>query len=302
MLCTGASLLLSVTPDPGTIVEWQDGSSLSIYTVTSAGFYSVLQSNFCGDDSDSIEVDFQNPPLSFDLGPDTILCPGESIVLHAPQTTDAMLWQDGTAVPSFIADQAQTYSLQISNACGISADELTLSFDTHQPVISLTPELQLCPGSMVTLDATQIFPALYTWSTGSISPLITVTTPGYYSVTVESICFTTTEGVDISVANDCNSSTIFFIPNIFSPNGDDINDVFSIFFNPEAQVTGLQGSIFDRWGNMVFSSDAIPFIWTGDFKGEDLNPGVFVYVFRITYLDQAIEVTEIVHGDVTLVR
>lgn len=92
-------------------------------------------------------------------------------------------------------------------------------------------------------------------------------------------------------------------PNVFSPNGDGINDFFLIKSNEEVMIKNL--NIFDRWGNMVYEitdqmmsengSDG----WDGTFKGDKLNPGVFVY--HITVLDAAGK-EYVYYGDVTLVR
>ncbi|MBK9104540.1 MAG: gliding motility-associated C-terminal domain-containing protein [Saprospiraceae bacterium] len=92
------------------------------------------------------------------------------------------------------------------------------------------------------------------------------------------------------------------IPNVFSPNGDGINDIFSVSFGSDLQVTAMEGSIFDRWGNLVFNSQSIPFTWDGYFAGEILMPGVFVYTVTINYLDDGRERVRLFSGDVTLMR
>jgi gliding motility-associated-like protein len=93
-----------------------------------------------------------------------------------------------------------------------------------------------------------------------------------------------------------------YIPNVFSPNGDGINDFFTVSFGPDLEVTEITGSIFDRWGNLVFSSDAIPFAWDGAFDGEPVQPGVFVYTVKVTYMVDVIEKAKILKGDVTVIK
>ena len=58
-------------------------------------------------------------------------------------------------------------------------------------------------------------------------------------------------------------------------------------------------TIFDRIGEMVYSSDNIEEGWDGTFKNKDLNPDVFVWMAEVLFIDG---VTEIFSGDVTLVR
>jgi gliding motility-associated-like protein len=110
------------------------------------------------------------------------------------------------------------------------------------------------------------------------------------------------QSIDVNEADDCFPKTSFYIPNIFSPNGDGINEVFTIGFYADLEIESIQGSIFDRWGNLVFSSDKIPFVWNGGLNGTPLNPGVYCYRISLAYRDRNALHTEIVSGDLTLVR
>lgn len=251
---------------------------------------------------DSVLVSYVNAPAAFDLGSDTTLCPGESLMLTAPQTNDNIVWQDGSFSSFIIADQAQIYSLVISNLCGKVSDQFSLSFDDHTPVLNLPPMSFLCLGDELEINATQPFPATYLWNTGSVLPSIEVDSPGMYSVDVHTDCTDIHGETEVLTPDTCFGVNSFFIPNIFSPNGDNVNDVFSIKFNSDIQVHALQTSIFDRWGNMVFESDAVPFEWNGEFNGRSLDPGVYVYRIEMRYFDRTIERVVIVNGDVTLIR
>lgn len=62
--------------------------------------------------------------------------------------------------------------------------------------------------------------------------------------------------------------------------------------------------IFDRWGELVFENknfapNAPQFGWRGKAKGKFVNPGVYVYVVEVEYIDGG---TEIFSGDVTVIR
>ncbi|MEM7573126.1 MAG: gliding motility-associated C-terminal domain-containing protein, partial [Bacteroidota bacterium] len=95
-----------------------------------------------------------------------------------------------------------------------------------------------------------------------------------------------------------------FQPTAFSPNGDGVNDVFLLYFGDG--VTQLEDfQIFNRWGDIVHQVGGIldlsstSWSWDGRQGDQTLNPGVFVYSVRVTYLDGR---QEIVAGEVTLVR
>ncbi len=304
-LCQGNILVLSASADTETSVQWQDGSAQLSYTISSTGVYSLFESNHCGEDADTISVSFVDGPVNFSLGPDTTLCSGDFITLNAPNTTSNILWQDGSDQLTMIADQEQVYWLQLSNECGITSDSVFVTIDNLVPILNLDTSIPWCEGDVITLDATQPFVADYLWSNGAVAPAINVSTPDIYSVIVSTPCSTISQQVDVFPGPDCVIPVIkddLYIPNVFSPTGDGINDVFTISYGPDLNVTAMEGSIYDRWGNLVFSSTEIPFKWDGLFNGEFLQPGVFVYLIRITYVDSTVQKEVLYSGDITLVR
>jgi len=295
--------LITLMPDiSGVDFLWQDGSTTANITTAFSGIYILQVSNACGTDADTIQVNLLSPPEPFDLGPDTTICPGESILLLAPSTTSTLQWQDDSHAHSLFADKEQTYSLELTNDCGTTSDELTLSFDHHIPVLNLDAVETWCPGGVLSLDATQLFPVTYQWSTGAHSPTIVVDAPGMYSVDVQAPCSNAHDESEIVQSDNCEAETSFFVPNVFSPNEDGINDVFSFYVNDGLTIQSILTNIFDRWGNLIFSSNTIPVQWNGRFNDKPLNPGVFVYRIAFTYLEGVKERTGLLQGDVTLIR
>jgi gliding motility-associated-like protein len=73
-----------------------------------------------------------------------------------------------------------------------------------------------------------------------------------------------------------------FLPNVFSPNGDQINDKFFVNANEDVHSIDLF-AIYDRWGELMFRiKDILPndpqYGWDGNFRNAPLNPAVFVYL------------------------
>ncbi len=93
-----------------------------------------------------------------------------------------------------------------------------------------------------------------------------------------------------------------FVPTVFSPNGDEIND----YFFPVSNILDLpilNLSVYDRWGNIVFSNSNFPanqgkLGWNGIYKGSPLNPGVYVYSIKY----KSGNATKNISGDITLLR
>ena len=90
-----------------------------------------------------------------------------------------------------------------------------------------------------------------------------------------------------------------YIPNVFSPNRDGFNDQWRVL-PPKGVAEFDEVLIFSRWGSLVASWKGIPEIsWDGTFKGELMNPGVFVYYIRYTNVDGEQREKK---GDVTILR
>ena len=97
-----------------------------------------------------------------------------------------------------------------------------------------------------------------------------------------------------------------YIPNVFSPNGDSFNDVFQPYIGPGVvQINSF--TVFDRWGEILHQRSAfIPSsdfqsddAWDGRFHGKVMNPGVYVYLIEVSFVDG---VTLLFRGDVTLLH
>ena len=101
---------------------------------------------------------------------------------------------------------------------------------------------------------------------------------------------------------DCDTLDLdctIFIPNVMSPNDDGINDEFSFGYAASCEVTDFRVALFDRWGSELYSSTDPSFKWTGEFKGKQLEAGVFVYVAEISFQDASRPVIR--RGDLTLI-
>jgi len=67
------------------------------------------------------------------------------------------------------------------------------------------------------------------------------------------------------------------IPNTFSPNNDGINDIFQAKTQLDIQV---ECTIFNRWGNIIHTSNNIHNLWNGQYKGKDVPFGTYYYVIE----------------------
>lgn len=87
------------------------------------------------------------------------------------------------------------------------------------------------------------------------------------------------------------------VPNAFSPDGDGINDHFSVVHDG---VEEFAMDIYSRWGELVYHTEDVEQPWKGDCKGSDCKQDAYVYVITARGLEDASSTT--LKGTVSLIR
>jgi gliding motility-associated-like protein len=124
------------------------------------------------------------------------------------------------------------------------------------------------------------------------SPTFLIDNETWFTLNYTNI-FGCTDSIDFMV----RINTDPFIPNAFTPNGDGINDIFKPVLSDFNEFNLM---IFDRWGNLVYSSNNPQEGWNGSLSnGEMATPGVYNY--RLNYTNIKAE-KRIIYGKVTLLR
>lgn len=77
------------------------------------------------------------------------------------------------------------------------------------------------------------------------------------------------------------AENVVFIPNTFSPNNDGLNDVFRVVTLPQC-IVKYRMSIFNSWGQQVFTSDKMDNGWDGTFKSQPADDNVYSYILEYT--------------------
>jgi len=95
---------------------------------------------------------------------------------------------------------------------------------------------------------------------------------------------------------------VVFVPNTFTPNGDNINDIF--FAYGSDLITILSMSIFDRWGEQLYFAENISALdpsegWDGTYRGKELTEGVYVYMIEVLLKEG---VRQQIKGNVTILK
>jgi gliding motility-associated-like protein len=125
----------------------------------------------------------------------------------------------------------------------------------------------------------------YLWNTSDTANVLTELAAGIYVVTI-----TDTNGCNTNFPITVAASTevcdtvhpVIYLPNIFSPNGDNINDVLYV---RGQGITSMSLIIYDRWGEKVFESTTPENGWDGRFRGQFLESAVFAYSLKAEFSD-----------------
>jgi len=208
------------------------------------------------------------------------------------------------------------YSLKVSDANDCQKTEAIVVNPVTAINVDLGNDINIGQGDHATLQATVNVPSdsllSVVWSalpfdsldcvppiclTQTVTPLISTV----YTIQVQSLNGCT--GQDhVKVIVDRRRQ--IYVPNVFTPNDDGANDLFTIYASPGSVRKILSLQVFDRWGEALIAlKDFLPnnptIGWDGSYKGEPMNPGVFVWVAEIEFIDGKREVFQ---GDVTVVR
>lgn len=192
--CPGEMITLDVSNDLATYL-WQDGSTASVLEVTTSGDYSVEVTNACGTVGDEISLQYYLP-LTTELGPDQVLCGGDTLMLdvaHADVAT--YLWEDGSTSPERIITQTGDYAVTVLTPCETVEDVITAEF-IDAPFFDLGQDTILCFGESLDFDLT-VSGATYEWQDGSTSPLYTVTESGGYNVFIQTVCNDIADSINV---------------------------------------------------------------------------------------------------------
>lgn len=192
ILCEEDQQLLDLS-QPNATYQWQDGSTDGTLLVLRAGTYSVLVNLDGCTLEDSIRFDY-NPLPRFELGPDTAICAGESLLLDGTALPGTSYeWSDGSTGANLSVNSEGTYALQASLDGCLFTDSRFVEIKPL-PVVDLGADQIRCEEEMVPLDVRQ-GNATYQWQDGSTMGTFQVTQSGTFGVRVNLEGCTATDSV-----------------------------------------------------------------------------------------------------------
>jgi len=299
-ICLGSSVVLHV--HGATTCIWSPSTGLSsitdsvvtaqpsittIYTVTGT------LSNGCTD-VHYVTVNVFNNVSIIIVSNDTTICPGDNVMLNATGGT-YYYWSPVSSLnnPHLSNPIASPVTSTIYTVTGLppctNSETVSVSVIAFNPAVN--PPIQICKGNSVALSA--IGGSMYLWvptyglnNEFSSSPVANPDSSTTYFVTISDGLCSKIVTTTVKVA-EC----LLTIPNIFTPNGDQINDFFEINYKGSEAYNLV---IFNRWGKKIFESNDKDSQWNGKINNNDAADGVYYYVLTISKKSYS--------GTVTLLR
>ena len=293
-LCPGESITLEATPVEDAIYIWENGDRGDKRVVSQADTFMVeMILKGCSLSDTVIVAPKIAAPLN--LGADTVLCPGETLVLSADSSLISYQWNTGDNSADIEIRESGTYSLEVYNGECITTDAINVQYDLPFD-LNFALDTTHCAGTPITLSPS-VAGKSYTWNDSSKQSSYTTSLSGDYSVNIQSLCF---EGMEYFTVRDVDCGCDGLFPNVFTPNGDGINDSFV----PELTdgISDYHLEVFDRWGKQLFSTDVQGKAWNGAINNHQLPPGIYYWSIEYGCLENGLPSKRSKNGYVQLLR
>ena len=286
-------------------------------TPTSSATYYVSASNQGCTIIDSVQIDFIGSSLT--LSANDSICAGDLVTVNAQSTNplivfDTYDWGEDSIIVSPSTTNTvvvQPYTTQYvtvtaSSITGCVVEDSIQIFVGNtsgwQPIASAT-ETIIPEGGTTTLLAEPSGLPFYSWSPDELidSPenqntTVEVPQTTIYTLTVSDGICSQTDTVLVTTYEFICEDPYLFVPNAFSPNGDNENDILYV---RGALIREMVFRIYDRWGELVFESFDRSTGWDGTFRGKPMDPDVYDYYLKVICINDD---ESIIKGNITLLK
>lgn len=290
LICETESVILNIGSG-FTNILWSTNETNESIQVNQPGTFTVQAIDIYGCDfTDTVIITTQAVP-DWDLLGEHFVCEGDSNLFEGPGLNNASYyWNTGETTQNIYVSETGVYQLIVNDGVCNSTNFLELEVIPSMANYVLTDTV-ICADNF-TLQLPYLPGTDISWSTGDVLNMTTVYESGLYFVTIGNQCELWSDSTQVTF--DCSSD--LYVPNAFTPDDDGLND---IFYAEGFGILEFEMMIFDRWGELIFTSNDLSYGWNGMYRGEKSQIGVYTYKIVITtYLEKRKQFI----GHVSLVR
>lgn len=223
---------------------------------------------------------------------DTLICDGDSTQLFGASTlaNSSFAWLpplNTTSANVWVSPSVdQQYGLLVAkDGCLSDTAYFTVQVDSV-PNLWAPDSLTMCKGETINVNVSSTTPGtLFDWQPGSLTGAQQTISPiddvQYFVYAYNSTCTSATKTIDIIVYQNCECE--LKVPNIFTPNGDQVNDEFTVLNPQNCNISSFEFIIYNRWGAMVWKASDILTPWDGKCLMGDCSDGTYFWVFNYSY-------------------
>lgn len=284
VICAGTTATLTATSNTNNF-QWNTGSTANSISVSQTGVYTVSVSNQCGTATATTAVNTLSPTALSLVASSTLICPNQTATLTAsgggfPGNPPTYTWSHNGLTGAVNTTQGGTVVVTASNACGTLSQTIVVNTYTLNAALSANPSSGVKPLTVTFINGSTPG-ASYSWNfgNGSTGTGYTVSPQTYTSAGDYTASITVSDGIctdeDVVVIHVLNETAELYVPNVFTPNNDLVNDVFRV---KGYNVSNFYGVVFDRWGLELFSWNDIAQGWDGKAGGRLCSDGTYFYI------------------------
>jgi len=301
-LCTGQSTASTSSGIAPFSFQWNDPDSQTSQVATGLcpGTYTVTVTDSLGCTATATSTIGNPPVLTAGATATDAYCNGLCIGtltanLAGGTAPFTIQWDDPNAQTGTVASGLCPgfYSAVITdaNGCTVTTPFVEVVFDTLVPGVDATiSDGEIYVGEVVYLNAIASGSFTYSWTPVQGLSSSTIQNPTatpfqnttYYVVITDAFGCSNTDSVSVVVKEVTCEEPVIYIPNAFTPNGDNNNDFVYVRGNT---IRELEFKIYDRWGEKVFETTDPKKGWDGYYKGKLATPAVYVYYVEAICFD-----------------
>ncbi|MEI8204759.1 MAG: gliding motility-associated C-terminal domain-containing protein [Bacteroidota bacterium] len=301
VICMGTDAQLIATG--ATTYIWNDGNNTNPYTVspfqTTIYYVTGTDINHCVDSATAVVTVHPNPSVT--ALPDYV-CLGDTAILTASGAS-TYVWSPGgsTANPLIVSPTSTTvYSVTGTNTFNCTGTDTAIVIVYPIPIIDFiaNPWGTEVDEPIVFTGSSNVAVSDWLWNFGDSftdnsgqDVTHSWASDGTFNVT---LTVTSTHSCSISISHSVIIELNMQFPNVFTPNGDGVNDVFEIVgLKPDKENKLV---IFNRWGKKIYEKERYDNSWTGEGSAD----GVYYYIF--TWKNYKLNKESSYSGSVTIIR